>query len=183
MVWFQHVKDNGWFHIEDVKWVGFRLYDIFPEGIVWQHFNSCECRSLLYSTSYESSWQRVITGSHVCQYVTRNNDGSVHYSDVMMSTMASQITSLTSVYSAVYSGADQRKTTKLCVTGLCEVNSPVTGECPTQTASNPKNVMTSSYHAYVHHRASITYRNWYQYWGHCCLIKDLRSSSQPEAEA
>ena len=32
-----------------------------------------------------------------------------HYSDVIMSTMASQITSLTIVYSTVYSGTDQRK--------------------------------------------------------------------------
>ena len=32
-----------------------------------------------------------------------------HYNDVIMSAMASQITSLTSVYSTVYSGADQRK--------------------------------------------------------------------------
>ena len=33
----------------------------------------------------------------------------LHYSDVIMSSMASQITSLMSVYSTVYSGADQRK--------------------------------------------------------------------------
>ena len=33
----------------------------------------------------------------------------IHYSDVMMGAMASQITSLTIVYSTVYSGADQRK--------------------------------------------------------------------------
>ena len=32
-----------------------------------------------------------------------------HYSDIIMSMMASQITSLTSVYPIVYSGADQRK--------------------------------------------------------------------------
>ena len=32
-----------------------------------------------------------------------------HYNDIIMSTMASQITSLTIVYSIVYSGADQRK--------------------------------------------------------------------------
>ena len=32
-----------------------------------------------------------------------------HYSDVIMSAMASQITSITIVYSTVYSGADQRK--------------------------------------------------------------------------
>ena len=34
---------------------------------------------------------------------------SIHYSDVTMGMMASQITSLTIVYSTVYSGADQRK--------------------------------------------------------------------------
>ena len=32
-----------------------------------------------------------------------------HYNDVIMSAMASQITSITIVYSCVYSGADQRK--------------------------------------------------------------------------
>ena len=32
-----------------------------------------------------------------------------HYNDVIMGTIASQITSLTSVYSSVYSGADQSK--------------------------------------------------------------------------
>ena len=45
-----------------------------------------------------------------------------HYNAVMMDSMASQITSITIVYSAVYSGADQRKhqsTSKLRVTGLC----------------------------------------------------------------
>ena len=55
-----------------------------------------------------------------------------------MGAMASQITGPTIVYSTVYSGADQRK--KLRVTGLCAWNSPVTGEFPTQRASNAKNV-------------------------------------------
>ena len=45
-----------------------------------------------------------------------------------MSTMASQITSLTIVYSTTYLGADQRKTSKLRVSGLCAGNSPVTDE-------------------------------------------------------
>ena len=35
--------------------------------------------------------------------------GDMHYNDVIMSAMASQITSLTIVYSTVYSGADRRK--------------------------------------------------------------------------
>ena len=54
-----------------------------------------------------------------------------------MGTMASQITSLTIVYSTVYSGADQRKKSKLRVTAG---NSPVTGEFPTLRANNAENV-------------------------------------------
>ena len=39
----------------------------------------------------------------------RNPVRVVHYNDVIMGAMASQITSLTIVYSTVYSGTDQRK--------------------------------------------------------------------------
>ena len=56
-----------------------------------------------------------------------------------MRAMASQINSLTIVYSTVYSGADQR-TSKLCVAGLCVGNSSVAGEFPAQMASNAENV-------------------------------------------
>ena len=64
-----------------------------------------------------------------------------------MSTMAYQITSLTIVYSIVYSGADHRK---LRVTGLCAGNSPVTGEFPAQSASNAENVsIWWRHHAYA----------------------------------
>ena len=56
-----------------------------------------------------------------------------------MGVMASQITSLTIVYSTVYSGADKKKS-KLRVTGLCAGNSPVTGEFPAQMASNAEDV-------------------------------------------
>ena len=52
-----------------------------------------------------------------------------------MGAMASQITSLTTVYSTFHPGADQRNI-KLRVTGLCAGNSPVTGEVPVQMASN-----------------------------------------------
>ena len=57
-----------------------------------------------------------------------------------MSLIASQITSLTFVYSTVYSGADKKKTSKLRVAGLCVRNSPGTGEFPVQMASNAENV-------------------------------------------
>ena len=57
---------------------------------------------------------------------------------LQMIVMASQITSLTVVFSIVYSGAN--KTSKLRVTGLCEGNSPMTGEFPAQKANNAENV-------------------------------------------
>ena len=60
-----------------------------------------------------------------------------HYIDVIMTTMASQITSLTVVYSTVYSDADQIKAPRhwpLCgeIAG--------TGEFPAQRASYAENV-------------------------------------------
>ena len=57
-----------------------------------------------------------------------------------MGTIASQITSLTIVYSTVYSDADQGKTSLLRVTCLCAGNSPGSGEFPTQMANNAENV-------------------------------------------
>ena len=47
------------------------------------------------------NFNRVFFGFHI--------DTWFYYNDVIMGTMASQITSLTIVYSAVYSGEDQRK--------------------------------------------------------------------------
>ena len=70
----------------------------------------------------------------------RENIFMTHNSSVIMGMMASQITSLTIVYSTIYSGTDERKTSKLRVTGHCEGNSQVTGEFPAQRASNAKNV-------------------------------------------
>ena len=75
-----------------------------------------------------------------------------------MGTIASQITGLTIVYSTVYWDADQRKTSKLRVTGLCAGNSPGTGEFPAQMASYAENVailMTSSWYAIM--QTSVEY--------------------------
>ena len=52
-----------------------------------------------------------------------------------MSAMASQITGASIVSSAVCSDRS-KKTSKLRVTGLCEGNSPVTGDFPAQKARN-----------------------------------------------
>ena len=68
---------------------------------------------------------------------SRMVEGSVG-NDVIMSAVAFQITIRAIVCSIVYSGADQRKHQTSAVTGLCAGNSPVTGEFPTQRASNAK---------------------------------------------
>ena len=60
-----------------------------------------------------------------------------------MSVIASQTTGVSIAYSTVCSGVDQRKHLRLCVIGLCEGNSPVTGEFPAQRASNAENVSIS----------------------------------------
>ena len=53
-----------------------------------------------------------------------------------MSTLESQITRLTIIYSTVYSGTDQRKHQSFTSLAFCAGNSPVTGEFPAQRASN-----------------------------------------------
>ena len=74
-----------------------------------------------------------------------------HYSDIIMSVMASQITSFTIVYSTVYLFMHRsKKTSKLRVTGLCEGNSPLSSEFPAQSASTAENVSSWwSYHAMI----------------------------------
>ena len=62
------------------------------------------------------------------------------YTDVIISAMASQITSFTGVYSTVYSGACQSKHQSSASLAFVRGNSPVTGEFPAQRASNAENV-------------------------------------------
>ena len=64
----------------------------------------------------------------------------VHYNDFIMTTMASQTTSLTIVYSSVYSGADQRKHQSSASLVFVREITPVTGEFPAKMASNAGNV-------------------------------------------
>ena len=67
-----------------------------------------------------------------------------------MGAIASQI-----VYSTVEYGEDKKKT-KLRVTGLCEGNSPGTGEFPSQMASNAANVsIWWRHHGLLHRNISL----------------------------
>ena len=72
-----------------------------------------------------------------CSYV--NVKEPIHCNGIMMSMMASQITSLKIVYSTVYSGTDERKTSKLHVSGLCAGYSLVTSEFPAERVSKTEN--------------------------------------------
>ena len=64
----------------------------------------------------------------------------IHYTDVIMGVMASQITSLTICLLNRLFGHRSKKTSKLRVTGLCVGNSPGTGEFPAQMSSNAENI-------------------------------------------
>ena len=63
----------------------------------------------------EGSWWQIRAGKKVSvifrakDLVDLSQIHNIHYFDVIMTAMAYQITSLTIVYSSVYSGADQRK--------------------------------------------------------------------------
>ena len=53
-----------------------------------------------------------------------------------------------------------KKTSKLRVTGLCEENSPVTGEIPAQMVSNTENVsIWWGHHGYKHHEDEMMIRD------------------------
>ena len=104
-----------------------------------------------------------------CKYI-----GFLHYNDVIMSATASQITSLTIVYSTICLGADE-KTSKLLVTGLCAGNSPVTGEFPAHRASKAENVSI-----WWRHHGNLIY-SWdnplsYISFVQCCQIQPSLSS-------
>ena len=72
---------------------------------------------------------------NVFENYSQNAETGTHYNDVIMSAMASQITSLNRLFRR-----RSKKTSKLHVTGLCVGNSPLTGEFPTQRTSNPENI-------------------------------------------
>ena len=90
-----------------------------------------------------------------------------HYSDVIMSAMASQITGVCIVCLTVGSGADQR-TSKLRVTGLCDGNSPVNShKKPGTRKMFPFDdvIMTRSYF-----ELSKTPRNWPSLTSHWAVL-------------
>ena len=73
-------------------------------------------------------------------YVSLPASSKMGCSDDIMNSMASQLTSVSFVYSTVCSGAYQRKHQRSAPLSFVRVKSPVTGELPAQRASNAENV-------------------------------------------
>ena len=98
MFWiFVHThKGMDLFRILTVKYT----WTWYISFIVSVFFSQCIFAVLVIFSHCSLCRQMVILFSH---------NWLLHYSDVIMSTMASQVTSLTIVYTTVYSGADQRK--------------------------------------------------------------------------
>ena len=124
---------------------------------VWNHRQiDCLFNSLLRLTSKETTKLR-LTG-FLCLNATghrwfpsQKEPSSVkifHYNDDIMGAIASQITSLTTVYSTVNSGADQRKHRSSAP--LAFVRGEFTGPFPAQMASNAENIsIWLRHHAHV----------------------------------
>ena len=87
--------------------------------------------------------------THVHRYVLGEEFRLNHNSDAIMSVIATQITSISVLYSTVCSGA-RKKTSKLCDTGLCEGNPQVTPKWIPLTKGQQSgkcfHLMTSSCH-------------------------------------
>ena len=81
-----------------------------------------------------------------------------HYGDVIVGTIASQITSLAIDYSTVYLDPDQRKHQSSASLAICAGNSPEAGEFPAQMASNAEDVSI----CWRHHGGLFSYLdvNW-----------------------
>ena len=84
----------------------------------------------------------------------------LHYSDVIMSAMAFQITGLTIVYSTVYSGADQRKHRSSASLAFVQGIQRCSGEFPAQMASNAENVSIWWRHRDVQGLPGLSYLQW-----------------------
>ena len=91
-----------------------KFNSLWPGDAIWWHRNGLKLVQamaccLTAPTHYLNQWLLIITQvlwySHEGNFVGKCQ----HYDDVIMTTIASQITSLTVVYSIVYSDADERK--------------------------------------------------------------------------
>ena len=131
---------------------------------------------LFLRLNYEACWLEVWKDSSVW-YILHNNTFNVsfkylkccdkHYNDVIMSVGVSNHQPPECLLNGLFS-LRSTKASKLRVTGVCEGNSPVTGEFPTQRASNADNVSIW----WHHHVSSYLIPTNSQLW-HLPVLKHL----------
>ena len=100
------------------------------------HSNVCIMQNAHHSTTITQITFVVGLGGRqsICFFI-------IHYNDVIMGAIASQITCLAIVYSIVYSVADQRKhQSSASLAFVRGSHRSATGEFPAQRASNAENV-------------------------------------------
>ena len=104
-------------------------YNIKWTGISWRY------------TGSEEDYVHTLCRYCLCNVPTDHVTMSLeHYSDVIMGTMASQITRFTIVYSTVFQAQIKENIKVPRHTSLCAGNSPVTSEFPAHRANNAEHV-------------------------------------------
>ena len=121
--WFETLSCPLWRHCNGMQIYKFyrKLMAAILESVTWLHF---------------LQWRQEYCSPAAKKTSSAQMNVPQHYNDVIISAMASPITSITTVYSRHRS----KKTSKLRVTGLCEGNSLFISEFPAQRASNAENV-------------------------------------------
>ena len=105
---------------------------IFGCGCQWYLFEACVCKY--------AEWSHSLNGWNATDLTMRVIWCRTHYSDaIMVLNGISNHQPRHCLFNRLFRHRS-KKTSKLCVTGLCAGNSPVTGEFPTQMASNAENV-------------------------------------------
>ena len=102
----------------------------------------------------------------------------LHYSDVIMSPMASQITDLVIVYSTVYTDTVQRKHLSSASLAFVRGNSPLTGEFPAQKGQHRDKcfqLMTSSWFYVISIYANIVLKTNIHMWRNMISPKCMHS--------
>ena len=134
---------------------------------------SCSNHSYSHMRSYASNRMKA-TNIFIIVLV------SVRYREVIMSAIASQNASVSIFFNRLFRRRS-KKTSKVCVAGLFEGNSPVTGGILSQRARNAKkcfHLMTSSCSNHIIlarlYRLSVLFKrspNWWQIHIHSCFCE------------
>ena len=126
--------------ILDTNLAASRLYEILRKDVFSDIETGPRVFLIQHCLTHYINWLSLFSQSNANHRITHWASIS-YYSDVIMSTMAYQITIRTLVYSTVYSGAEQRKhQSSASLAFVRGINSQVTGEFPAQMASNAENV-------------------------------------------